>query len=135
MKKYLASFVDDAALNWETFLPALSLSYNTSYHSTIATNPFELLFEEKARLPSFPNEDIQKIPYGETSAAKSFNLLQKLWKLAHEHAVTNGQKTKDQFNKKAFPHTFKIGDKELITNDFDTTKNPNWFWIGKAHLR
>jgi len=128
VKKYLASFVDDAALNWETFLPALSLSYNTSYHSTIATNPFELLFEEKARLPSFPNEDIQKIPY-------SFNLLQKLWKLAHEHAVTNGQKTKDQFNKKAFPHTFKIGDKELITNDFDTTKNPNWFWIGKAHLR
>jgi hypothetical protein len=78
VKKYLASFVDDAALNWETFLPALSLSYNTSYHSTIATNPFELLFEEKARLPSFPNEDIQKIPYGETSAAKSFNLLQKL---------------------------------------------------------
>ena len=59
VKKYLASFVDDTALNWETFLPALALSYNTSYHSTIATTPFELLFGEKARLPSFPNEDIQ----------------------------------------------------------------------------
>jgi len=53
VKKYLASFVDDTALNWETFLPALALSYNTSYHSTIATTPFELLFGEKARLPSF----------------------------------------------------------------------------------
>ncbi len=60
VKKYLASFVDATALNWETFLPALALSYNTSYHSTIATTPFELLFREKARLPSFPNEDIQK---------------------------------------------------------------------------
>jgi hypothetical protein len=31
---------------------------------------------------------------------------------------------------KALPHTFKIGDKVLISNDFDTTKNPklapNW---------
>jgi len=31
VKKYLASFVDDTALNWETFLPALALSY----HSTL----------------------------------------------------------------------------------------------------
>ncbi len=60
VKKYLASYVDETALNWE-FLPALALSYNTSYHSTIAMMPFKLLFGEKARLPSFPNKDIQKI--------------------------------------------------------------------------
>jgi hypothetical protein len=30
VKKYLASFVDDTALNWDTFLPVLALSYNTS---------------------------------------------------------------------------------------------------------
>ncbi len=69
VKKFLQSFTDDTTLNWETFLPALAISYNTSYHSTIATTPFELLFGEKARLPSFPNEDIQQIHYGETSAA------------------------------------------------------------------
>jgi hypothetical protein len=62
VKKYLASFVDHTALNWETFLPALVLSYNTSYYSTIATIPFELLFGKKAWLPSFPNEDIQRVP-------------------------------------------------------------------------
>ncbi len=38
VKNYLASFVDDTTLDWENFLPALMLSYNTSYHSTIATN-------------------------------------------------------------------------------------------------
>jgi hypothetical protein len=63
-------FKDDTTLNWETLLPALVISYNTSYHSTIATTPFELLFGEKARLPSFPNEDIQQIQYGEPSAAE-----------------------------------------------------------------
>jgi hypothetical protein len=48
VKKYLASFVDDTALNWETFLPALLLSYNTSYHLTIATTPF---FQRKSTAP------------------------------------------------------------------------------------
>ncbi len=117
-------------MNWETFLPALALSYNTSYHSTIATMPFKLLFGEKARLPSFPNEDIQKVHYGETSAAERCNLLQKLRKLANNNPATNGQKTKEQYDKKSMPHNFKIGDKVLIANDFDTTKNPklvpNW---------
>jgi len=47
VKKYIASFMDDTMLDWENFLPALMLSYNTSYHSTIATLPFELLFGMK----------------------------------------------------------------------------------------
>jgi hypothetical protein len=49
VKKFLQSFVDDTTLNWETFLPALAISYNTSYHSTIATTPFELLFRRESQ--------------------------------------------------------------------------------------
>jgi hypothetical protein len=78
VKKFLQTFVDTTR-NWETFLPALAISYNTSYHSTIATTPFKLLFGEKARLPSFPSQ----IHYGETSATERFNLLQKLRSKAH----------------------------------------------------
>jgi hypothetical protein len=92
VKKFLQSFVDDTTLNWETLLPALAIS--TSYHSMIATTPFELLFDEKARLPSFPNKDIQQIHYGETSAAEHFNLLQKLRAKAHQFATENGEKSK-----------------------------------------
>jgi hypothetical protein len=125
VKKYLPSFVDDTALNWGTFLPALALSYNTRYHSMIATMPFELLFGEKARLPSFPNEDIQKVHYSETSPAARFNLLQKLRKLAHENATANGQKTKEQYDKKAMPHLFKIGDKVLIHTILTPQKTQN----------
>ncbi len=64
VKKLLQSFVNDTTINRETFLPALALSYNTSYHSMMASTPFELLFYEKAQLPSFPNEDIQKLHFG-----------------------------------------------------------------------
>jgi transposase InsO family protein len=52
VKKYLAFYVEDTTLNWDEWLPALMLAYNTSYHSTIATTPFELLFGVKPRLPS-----------------------------------------------------------------------------------
>ncbi len=45
VKKYLALLVNDTMLDWEHFPPALMLSYNTSYHSIIATTPFELLSE------------------------------------------------------------------------------------------
>ncbi len=61
VKKYLASFVDHTMLDWENFLPALKLSYNTTYHSTIAMMPFKLLFGERPRLPSFLNPEIQRL--------------------------------------------------------------------------
>jgi Integrase core domain len=77
VKKYLVSFVNDTTLDWENFLPALMLSYNTSYHSTIATTPFELLFGEKPRMPSFPNPEIQRTNYGESTSAERYQHLQK----------------------------------------------------------
>jgi hypothetical protein len=131
VKKYLASFVDETALNWETFIPALALSYNTSYHSTIATTPFKLLFGEKARLPSFPNEDIQKIHYGETSSAEQFNFLQKLQKIVHENATSNGQKTKEQYDKKCSLILFKSVIKCSSLPTLIQQKIQNWFLIGK----
>jgi hypothetical protein len=111
-------------LNWETFLPALAISYNTSYHSTITMMSFELLFGEKARLPSFHNEDIQQINYGETSASERFNLLQKLRAKAHVFATEHRLKSKIDFDKNTSNHKFKIGDKVLISNDFYRGKNP-----------
>ncbi len=76
----------------------------------IPTTPFELLFGEKARLPSFPNEDIQQIHYGETSLAERFNLLQKLRAKVHQNATEQGLKSKSIFDKNTVPHKFKIGD-------------------------
>ncbi len=122
VKKFLQSFLNNTTLNWETFLPALALSQNTSYHSTITTTPFELLFGEKARLPT--NEDIQQIHYGETLAAERFNFLQKLRTKAHQFATEQWQKSKNYFDKNTKAHNFKIGDKVLISNDFYTNKNP-----------
>ena len=50
VKKYLASFLDETTSDWENFLPALMLSYNTSYHSTIATTPFTFWYQNTIKL-------------------------------------------------------------------------------------
>jgi hypothetical protein len=86
--------------------------------------PFELLFGEKARLPSFPNEDIQKLRYCETSVVECFNLLQKLSKTAHQFATENCGKTKMRFYRNTSAHKFKIVNKVLFSNVFSTGKNP-----------
>ncbi len=43
---------------------------------------------------------------------------------------------KEQFDKCEFPHSFKISDKVLNTNEFDTTKNPKLVlnWKGPAEI-
>jgi hypothetical protein len=90
----------------------------------ITTTPFELLFGEKARLPSFPNEDIQQRHYSETSAAECFNLLQKIRATAQQFATENLEKSKSNFDKNISAHKFHIGDKVPKSNYFNMGKNP-----------
>ncbi len=102
VKRYLASFINDTTLDWENFLPALMLSYNTSYHSMIAMTPFELLFGTKPRLPSFPNPDIQRLHYGESSSAERYQLLQKIRFIAKISVSRSRKVTKTILIKKLF---------------------------------
>jgi hypothetical protein len=130
VKKYLASYVDKSTLNWQDFLPALMPAYNTSYHSTIATTPFELLFGVKPRLPSLPAPEIKRQHYGESFAAERLQILQQTRKLAHETATEQGKKYKFNCNSKAAPHKFKIGQKIFLNDSTALGKNsklsPNW---------
>jgi len=126
IKKYLASFVDDTTLDWENFLPALMLSYNMRYHSTITTTPFELLFGERPCLLSFPNLDIQRLHNGKSTSAERYQLLQKIRFLASDQ----GDKIKDNFDTNAFQHCFQSNDLvwyEEVTPWGKTTKlTPIW---------
>jgi hypothetical protein len=106
------------------------LAYNTSYHSTIATTPFELLFGVKPRLPSLPAPDIERHHYGETIAAERFQMLQQARKLAQQTAAAQGEKYKQNCDKQSSPHKFEIGQKVWLSDTTSIGKNakltPNW---------
>jgi hypothetical protein len=130
VKKYLASYVDDSTLNWDKWLPALMLAYNTSYHSTIATTPFEFLFGIKPRLPSLPAPDIERHHYGESFAAEQLQMLHQACKLAQQAANEQGEKFKVSYEKKSAEHKFAIGQKIWLSDTTSIGKNaklsPNW---------
>jgi hypothetical protein len=88
----LASYIDETILNWDEFLPVLMLAYNTSYHSTIATTPFELLFGVCPILPSLPAPEIQRQHYGESFPAEHLELLQHARQVAPKNAEQQGLK-------------------------------------------
>jgi hypothetical protein len=136
VKRYLASFVDDTTLDWENFLPALMLSYNTSYHSMIAMTPFELLFGTKPRLPSFPNLEIQRMHYGESTSAERYQLLQKIRFIAKNISQQKQDSYKDNFDKKALPHSFNINDLVWYEDFSPLGKNPKLTpkWSGPAKI-
>ncbi len=129
VKSYLASFEDDTTLDWENFLPALMLSYNTSYH-------FKLLFGTKPRLPSFPNPDIQIVHYGESTSAERYQLLQKIQFLAKNIATANQQTIKSNLDKNALPHSYSIDDLMWYEDFTPLGKNPKLTpkWQGPAKI-
>ena len=88
----------------------LMFSYNTSYHSTIMTTPFELLFGMKPRIPSLPHQDVQRVHYGESFASERVQQLQKARQVAKDNIESKTSQVKAQFDKKALAHNFKIGD-------------------------
>ncbi len=107
----MSSYVDETTLNWDEFLPALMLAYNTSYYSTIATTPFELLFGVRPRLPSLPAPDIQQVHYGKSFPAERLQMLQHACQVTRQHAEQQGLKYKANFDKNSAPHKFSSDQK------------------------
>ncbi len=61
-------------------------------------------------MPSFPNPEIQRTYYGDSTSAERYQLLQKIRFLAKNIAADQGDKIKANFDKSAFPHNFEIND-------------------------
>jgi hypothetical protein len=61
-------------------------------------------------MPSFPNPEIQRKHYGESTSAERYQLLQKIQFLAKNIAGDQGDKIKQNFDKHALPHNFEIND-------------------------
>ena len=136
LAKYLSCVVDETTLDWEQYIPSLMFSYNTSYHSTIMSTPFELLYGMKARTPSFPNQDLQQLHYGESFASERLQILQKARQIAHKHSETNIDQYKNQFDKKSIAHDFKVGDLVLFAeyNYLGRNKKLSPKWLGPATI-
>jgi hypothetical protein len=92
--------------------------------------PLKLLFGNKPWLPSFPNLEIQRIPYSKSTSAKRYQLLQKLHLIAKKIANKQGDKINQIFDKNAFPHIYQLNELMWYEDFAALGKNaklmPNW---------
>jgi hypothetical protein len=61
-------------------------------------------------MPSFPNPEIQRTNYGESTSAERYQLLQKIRFLVKNIASDQSEKIKNNFDKSALPHNFAINN-------------------------
>ena len=130
--KYLNSFVDATTLDWELYLPPLMFSYNTSFHRSIKNSPYFLTFGIEPRLPSFPAPDLQRVFYGESSAAEMHQRLLFARNLAIQNNLQATEKYKDAHDNKnkAQKHSYQLKQLVLLENyNFlgkNTKLSPKW---------
>ena len=127
--KYLASFTDSTTLDWELYLAPLAFSYNTSLHRVTKATPFSLTFGQEARIPSFPNPDIQR-HYGESQPAEMYQRLVQAKHLAAQNSMTASNQAKVGHDKSAVSHNYQTGQLVWLHEENFLGKNrkisPQW---------
>jgi hypothetical protein len=128
--KYLASFVDDSTLNWEDYLAPLMFCYNTSFHRSIKTTPFFVTYGIEPRQPGFPQTELRRKFYGESTTDELLQRLRtarEVARLNNEDATMHAQNYYDQ---QASAHPFKVGQLVLLNETYFLHKNaklaPKW---------
>ena len=127
--KYLASFVDKTTLDWPLYIAPMAFAYNTALHRSIKSTPFFLTYGIDARLPSLPDPDLNRY-YGQSDVAEWYKTLQHCRQLATQHNLQASNYMQSQFNKKASPYNYTIG--QLVWIDIrnflglNRKLSPNW---------
>jgi hypothetical protein len=88
----------------------MMFAYNTSYHRSVKTTPFEIRFSLEQRTAENPNPGSRRL-YGEDLGTEMFQRLQicqnLVRKIANEHNDQSIEKSTKYFNSKVKPVDFK----------------------------
>jgi hypothetical protein len=113
--KYLTMAMSGGStLEWEKWLPALEISYNTQVHRSTLYSPFYLTFLHHPNLPYFDMDD-PAVPEEDGSwATVAFQRMMKAYRLARLNNTEAVEKGKIAYDKKAKDRTFEVGDEVLV---------------------
>jgi len=82
-----------------------------------------------------PAPEIEQQHYGESFAAERLQILQHACKLAHETATEQGKKYKFNYDSKAAPQKFKIGQKIFLNDSTALGKTQNFHLTGQVLMK
>jgi hypothetical protein len=112
---------------------------NTALHRSIKSTPFFLTYGIDAGLPSLPDPDLNRY-YGKSDVADWYATLQHCRQIAAQNNIQASNYMQSQFNKKASPYNYVIG--QMVWSDVrnflgrNRKLSPNWegpFPISKVY--
>ena len=109
--KYMTCMLEEeTTLDWEKYLPAMRISYNTATHKTLMTSPFWLTFMHEPNLPFFDLQQRQTF-YSDDWGTEAYIRLKKSYAVVQENAA------------KAEAGRLKISDRTAIQRDYQLGEN------------
>ena len=104
--------------DWDEFLLSILFAYRTSPQATTGDSPFYLLYGREPRLPidvNFFPPNVEKLSTSiEEHRARIVTQLEEAQRLAKQNIERTQQQMKAQYDLKASPHKFEIGQRVWV---------------------
>lgn len=113
---YLKHYINDKQSDWDDWLDFCMFSYNTTVHTSTKFTPYELVFGNKAQLPtSITKDPTFKYSYDDYMDELTFKL-RKSNQLARNNLIESKHKNKIYYDAKCNQINYKVGDKVYLLN-------------------
>ena len=113
----VAKVAEQSGKDWDRHLPFLLFAYRVSVQESTRESPFFLLYGRDPRIPSESVLSQPSPPYMVDVSDYKVDLTSNLasaWKLAREHIQVAQRGQKNQYDRHARDHHYKVGDRVVI---------------------
>ena len=128
----ITSFVNSSGSNWDEFLPALKLAYNSAMHSALGVSPFEVFYGRRVDIPGFFYEEPKFIGSGMTYNERLKWVMYKTQELIFEKRYLDEAKKRSQQVGLEIP-TYEPGERvkmEIPRVKPGASKKLKYIWSG-----
>nr|CAD2207460.1 unnamed protein product [Meloidogyne enterolobii] len=114
IKSILAHYVNKEGRNWQEYLQLATMAYNSSKQESTKYSPFYILYGREMKLPIDRVLEIGENEHNNTEITlfqeNLENKLNNIWKQTKINIEKAQEKQKENFDLKANPSNFKVGD-------------------------